>query len=154
MAKLAEAKTVIWPVVTGVLGVAIGAGGMVYSQKQATTAENQYYMELDQLRHEAFLDEAQTFEAKLEYLMLLKRVRNHGFLTVFEDNLESDIEELTETISKIAEARKQSEEAAKIARQREVEKATAAAQARKEQAVKLNPMIYLNCGNGTGKLCP
>lgn len=140
--------------ITGLLGAAIGAGGMFFSQKQANVAENQYFMELDQLRHSAFLNDTVSFEEKLENLNLFRDIRTHGFRTVFENNLKRDIAEITISIANIEQARKESEEAAAQVRQAEETKAAAAAQQRKEQAVRTNPLIFENCGFGTKQICP
>ena len=140
--------------ITGLLGVAIGAGGMFFSQKQANVAENQYFMELDQLRHSAFLNDTISFEDKLENLKLFQEIRTHGFRTVFENNLHRDITEITASIANIEQARKESAEAADQARKVEETKAAAAAQLRKEQAVRTNPLIFENCGFGTKQICP
>lgn len=139
---------------SGLIGAAIGAGGMFYSQKQATTAENQYFMELDQLRHSAILSEKVSFEKKLDNLRLLQQVRSNGFRHVFEQNLERDIAEIESAIEKIEQARLESEAAAEEARRTEEARAEAAAQERKEQAVQTNPLIFENCGFGTKQICP
>lgn len=139
---------------SGLIGAAIGAGGMFYSQKQANTAENHYFMELDQLRHSAFLNETVSFEDRLVDLHLLQQVNRSGFRTVFEQNLERDIEEIEASIAKIEQARLESEAAAEQARIAEEARAEAAAQARKEQAVRTNPLIFENCGFGTNRICP
>lgn len=143
-------KSSLWGfTLSGLIGVAIGAGGMVYAQKQATTAENQYYMQLDQLRHATFLDEDLSIEAKLEHFDLLRRVRRHGYREVFEQNLDSDMAELQASLDRIQQASDKS-----AARAVEDARVAAEAQARKEQAVRTNPLIYQSCGAGTDRLCP
>lgn len=140
--------------ISGLVGAAIGAAGMLISQKQANTAENHFYMELDQMRHAAFLNPDASFEDKLDDLMRLQSVRRHGFRRVFEQNLASDIAEIEDSLKEIQRARQQSEAAAARARQIETTKAAEAAQARKEQAVRTNPLIFENCGGRTNILCP
>ncbi|WGI21561.1 hypothetical protein [Amylibacter sp. IMCC11727] len=140
--------------IVGLAGMVVGAGGMFISHQQATTAENQFYMELDQLRHSLVLEVDTSFEEKLSRIKLLKEAKNKGFEAIFESNLQRDIDEITLSISKIAAARKESEAAAEKARKAEEARAAAAAQARKEQAVRVNPLIFENCGRGTNKICP
>jgi hypothetical protein len=140
--------------ISGLIGATIGAGGMYFSQKQANTAENQYFMELDRLRHSAFLNENVPFEAKLQDLNLLQEVRRNGFRHVFEQNLKRDIAEIELSIETIEQARLESEEAAREARRVEEARAEAAAQERKEQAVRTNPLIFESCGYGTTRICP
>jgi hypothetical protein len=140
--------------IVGLAGMIVGAGGMYFSHQQATTAENQFYMELDQVRHAMFLDSGTSFEEKLTRMQLLKDAKDRGFQAIFESNLQNDIDEITRSIAKIDNARKESQLAAENARKAEEERAAAAAQARKEQAVRVNPLIFENCGRGTNKLCP
>ncbi len=139
---------------SGLIGVVIGAGGMYFSQKQANTAENQYFMELDQLRHSTFLNEDVSFEDKLENLRILDNVRSRGFRHVFEKNLQRDISEIQDSIERIAEAKRKSEEAATAARLAEEQRAKDMAEIRKQQAVRTNPLIFENCGFGSNTLCP
>lgn len=139
---------------SGLIGATIGAGGMYFSQKQANTAENQYFMELDQLRHSAFLNSNVSFEERLEDLRSLQRVKDTGFRGVFEENLMRDIAELEISIKNIENARLESEAAAEEARLAEAAREEAASQARKEQAVRTNPLIFENCGFGTNRICP
>ena len=150
--------------ISGLIGAAIGAGGAYFTQKQANIVENQYFMELDFRRHSAMLSEGLSFEDKLENLNLLKDARIQGFQSIFDRNLKRDINEVTASITAIEKARKaseaaaatvrQQEEAAAIARQKEQDKADAAAQLRKEQAVRTNPVIFDSCGFGTNQICP
>lgn len=125
-------------------------------------AENQYFMQLDQLRHSVFLEENVSFEKKRENLYLLQNIKNKGFRHVFERNLERDIEEIETEIAKIKQARVESEAAAAEARRAAEVRAEAAAQRRKEQAVRINPLIFDTCGikpnsatfKRSGLICP
>jgi len=154
--------------ISGLVGAVIGIGGTFFSQQQANTAQNHYYMELDRLRHNIVLNDTVDFGEKFDDLQLLKEVKQNGFRSVFEQNLERDIEEISIAIENIKraeeaaaeaaadadDARAAAEIAAKAATSQENARAAAAAQARKEKAVRINPLIFENCGRGTGIHCP
>ncbi|MFW2544557.1 hypothetical protein ACN2XU_18125 [Primorskyibacter sp. 2E107] len=139
---------------SGLIGVAIGAGGTFYAQKQATTAENEYFMALDQMRLSIMVSETMSFEEKQADLNRLQQVRHKGFRLVFDQNIDRDLEELDASLARISEARARSEAEAEAARQEETQKAAAAAQDQKVQAVRTNPLIMENCGRGTTIICP
>lgn len=150
-----QPRSSFWTIgLSGLIGAAIGVGGTFYSQKQATTAENHYFMELDQLRHSTFLNETVSFEERLVDLRSLQEINRSGFRFVFERNLERDIQEIEASIARIEQARLESEAAAEQARIAEEALAEAAAQGRREQAVRTNPLIFENCGFGTNRICP
>ena len=152
MATTAQ-RSAFWSIgISGLIGAAIGAGGTFFAQKQANTAENHFYMELDQFRHAIVLNATTSFEEKRADLERLSKVRRNGFRAVFEDNLEKDISELDTRLANIRKA--ENAAAAEEARRVEEAKAAAQAQARKEQAVRSNPIIFENCGGRSGVLCP
>lgn len=138
----------------GLAGAVIAYFGVLYAQKQASTAENHYFMELDQLRHAIILAETDNFEEKLELLIGLREAKESGFRPVFSRNLDSDIREVQDALARIAAAEQESVAAAVEARRQEEERAAAEAQERKEQAVRVNPLIYQDCGGNTGRYCP
>lgn len=148
-------SSAFWSIgLSGLIGAAIGAGSMFFTQKQATTAENHYYMELDKLRHAAFVQPNLSFEERLAVLENLDQARRQGYRAVFDNNLRRDIIEVTAAIERIQEASRASEAAAAEARRIEEARAAAEAQARREQAVRTNPLIFLDCGPGTQFFCP
>lgn len=138
----------------GFIGVLLGAGSMIYAQKSADTAENQYYMELDLLRLQTIVDEGRSFEEKLTYLELLKTAKDRGFRPVFEKNLEKDIETTRAALNRIREAEKRSQEDARQARAAEESRAIREAQEQKEKAVRTNPRIFEECMVTPGLICP
>jgi hypothetical protein len=148
-------SSAFWSIgLSGLIGAAIGAGSVFFTQKQATTTENHYYMELDKLRHATFVQENLSFEERLAALQNLNQARRQGYRAVFDDNLSRDISEITAAISRIEEARRASEEAAAEVRRVEEARAAEEAQARREQAVRTNPLILMDCGPGTQFYCP
>lgn len=138
----------------GLIGAAIGAGSMYFSQQQSEISENHYFMELDRLRHAISLEEGTSFEEKLSLLTALREAKENGFRPVFAQKLDDDINDLTATIARIEQAEQEGAAAAEEARRIEEARAAAAAQERKEQAVRTNPLIFENCGGNTGRYCP
>lgn len=148
-------NTSFWSVtISGLIGVAIGAGSMFFAQKSATTAENQYFMELDLLRISTISDNKRSFEDKLEALTLLEKANTSGFRAVFLENLKEDIEQTSTVIANITEAQQESAEKAAQALREEQSKAALAAQQSKERAITTNPAFFFECGQGTKTICP
>ena len=146
-------------VISGLIGAAIGAGGVYFSQEQATIAENQYYMQLDQLRLSEFAS-GESLEKRLESMRDFEKIENEGYRRSFNDSLKVSIDLLETEIAEIKKAAsKNAEETARL----EAE-ATAKAEAKRqfEQAVRTNPLIFDSCdsksSSGTwrrsGLICP
>lgn len=135
--------------VSGLIGGAIAYFGVIFAQQSAATAENQYFMQLDQIRHATYLSESLSFEDKLKELALLQDIKDNGFRVAFEGNLERDIARLEDELARIASAQEESDEAAASERAAAELRAANAAQQLKEEAVRTNPIIFQDCFGGS-----
>lgn len=137
---------------SGLAGIVIGAGSMVFAQKSADVAENQYYMSLDLRRYNVIADEGLSFEQKKESLETLRQIHRNGFKPIFVANVDADLEEVEAALTEIARAET---DAAKVAiREAEAAKAAVNFQSNAVQAVRVNPLIVEACLRDPNMLCP
>ena len=132
-------RSSFWTIgLSGLLGAAIGASGVFFSQKQAVTEENQFYMEMDLLRL-SIISSDESLEERLKSLRKLEQTDRRGFRMVFKQDLKDDIQEYEDHIERISQEK--TEKAAEIARAAEEERAEAAAQESLEEAMRTNPYL-------------
>lgn len=142
-------------IVTGVIGAFVGTAATFYSFKSATTAENQFYMQMDFRRYQTASDMTVNVEERHSLLNKLKEAYDDGYEKIFVENLNQDIKEAATAIVRIQKRAKISEEAEAEARAEEQKRMAEMAEEKAIQAVRQNPVIFEACQQQNSKfLCP
>lgn len=142
---MAETRFWSWGI-GGLIGAAIGAGSMYFSQQQSAISENQLYMEMDRLRGAIFFNEDLSPEDRRDRIAELFASHEDGFREKFIDRSQSNLTELSERIALI-EA-EETEEQQEAVRQQQVQQLAEEAQERKVIEAVTNPITYSECFGG------